>query len=239
MGGFGSGRRRGSQPKDLADELDAIDISSLRRDRYLVPGRIWNIKWMQGDVVSDAVNGRTLDTAIELRFLRVVPRVRDVSQPAPYGRSGAGDAVVDERSTIHQTDANSEPVRQTIALTYTPCNYGGWRPWFICPGEGGGVACGRRVSKLYWGGSLFLCRHCLDLGYASQRTPAAERALRKARRLQNKIGECRDIFGNPAPFPDKPKGMHWKTYDRLYEQYCAAEREQLRSFLQTMSTWKW
>jgi hypothetical protein len=33
-------------------------------------------------------------------------------------------------------------------------------------------------------------------------------------------------FGRPSmlgEFPDKPKGMHWRTYDRLYRIHDAAE----------------
>ena len=36
-----------------------------------------------------------------------------------------------------------EQVTQAIFLDWTPCNYGGHRPWLICMG------CGRRVAKIY------------------------------------------------------------------------------------------
>jgi hypothetical protein len=29
------------------------------------------------------------------------------------------------------------------------------------------------------------------------------------------------------PFPDKPKGMHWKTYERLWWEHHEAEMAQL------------
>jgi hypothetical protein len=29
------------------------------------------------------------------------------------------------------------------------------------------------------------------------------------------------------PFPEKPKGMHWETYDRLFWKHHEAEMEQL------------
>ena len=35
------------------------------------------------------------------------------------------------------------------------------------------------------------------------------------------------------PFPDKPKGMHWQTYDRLWWEHHEAEMEQLAG----MSAW--
>jgi hypothetical protein len=30
-----------------------------------------------------------------------------------------------------------------------PCRFGGVRPYFVCPGIVNGIACGRRVLKLY------------------------------------------------------------------------------------------
>ena len=29
------------------------------------------------------------------------------------------------------------------------------------------------------------------------------------------------------PFPEKPKGMHWRTYNRLFREHHVAETEQL------------
>jgi hypothetical protein len=50
----------------------------------------------------------------------------------------------------------------SISLVTAPCNYGGLRYWFLCPG------CGKRYACLYSGGSYFLCRRCHGLAYASQ-----------------------------------------------------------------------
>ncbi len=55
-----------------------------------------------------------------------------------------------------------------LRLAWTPCNYGGSRPWFLCPGAG----CGRRAAILYGPASPPLCRLCLGLAYASQRRAA-------------------------------------------------------------------
>jgi hypothetical protein len=33
------------------------------------------------------------------------------------------------------------------------------------------------------------------------------------------------------PFPDKPKGMHWKTYRRLFQDYERTNREYTRLML--------
>lgn len=55
-------------------------------------------------------------------------------------------------------------VKGRLRLTWTPCNYGGSRPWFLCPGEG----CGRRAAILYGPVNPPQCRLCLGLAYASQ-----------------------------------------------------------------------
>ncbi len=55
---------------------------------------------------------------------------------------------------------NTEELDYEIGLTTTPCNYGGFRWWFLCP------KCRKRVAKLYlW--KYFYCRHCHNLTYRS------------------------------------------------------------------------
>ena len=66
-----------------------------------------------------------------------------------------------------------EAVRQVVPLTWTPCHYGGQRPWLRCPG------CQRRVALLCLGGKWFLCRHCYALPYGSQQETAEDRHYRR------------------------------------------------------------
>jgi hypothetical protein len=56
-----------------------------------------------------------------------------------------------------------------VQLTTTPCNFGGFRYWFICPVSANGRFCGRQVGKLYLPGNgiYFACRHCYNLTYRS------------------------------------------------------------------------
>ena len=91
-----------------------------------------------------------------------------------------------------------------VKLEWTPCNYGGRRPWFLCPRRG----CGRRVAVLY-GGSDFGCRACRRLTYNTQRVSPESRSLERAQRLRVRLGGSVDIT---QPFPDRPKGMHFLTY---------------------------
>lgn len=92
-----------------------------------------------------------------------------------------------------------------VPIDWTRCNYGGSRAWFRCPVAG----CGRRVAILY-GGEIFACRYCHKLNYESQHEQPYQRNLSRYQRIRVKLG------GEPGciyPFPQKPKGMHWRTYE--------------------------
>jgi hypothetical protein len=102
-----------------------------------------------------------------------------------------------------------------VLLERTPCRYGGERVWFRCPARG----CGRRVAILY-GGAIFACRRCRDLAYPSQREPQHDRLLGRAQSLHVRLGGSGAV-GDGLPL--KPKGMHWRTYERLSRQYLRFE----------------
>lgn len=71
-----------------------------------------------------------------------------------------------------QTDneGNKKDYDYKVLLTTTPCYFGGFRYWFICPLSVGNKLCGRRVGVLYKAGDYFGCRHCYDLTYSIQKT---------------------------------------------------------------------
>ncbi len=100
--------------------------------------------------------------------------------------------------------AEWEDVQEAVPLEWTPCNFGGERPWFVCPGVVNGVVCGRRVVILYGPGKYFLCRHCYDLRYESQREDKKDRALRRAQKIRMRLGGSANMM---EPFPERPKGM--------------------------------
>lgn len=109
---------------------------------------------------------------------------------------------------------NGEPVKDSILLGKTPCNYGGHRYWFICP------SCGKRQAVLYSPAGLFRCRKCHGLPYSSQMESNSDRASRKANKLRKRLG---GEEGALNPIPSRPKGMHNKTYDRIVSQITEAE----------------
>ena len=64
------------------------------------------------------------------------------------------------RSLKLQPDYQSELDNgQVINFTKTPCTFGGFRYWFLCPD------CGRRCASLYRKKHHFTCRVCLRLKY--------------------------------------------------------------------------
>jgi hypothetical protein len=116
-------------------------------------------------------------------------------------------------------------LKQWFPVVWTSCRFGGDRPWFVCSVYANGTYCGRQVTRLYNAGHLFACRHCSRLTYASQQEPAHERGLRKAQTIRMRLGGTANMLDD---FPEKPKGMHWRTYERLCRVHDAARA---RSFI--------
>ncbi len=125
--------------------------------------------------------------------------------------------VLNYRSRSHGDDW--QMMEYPVYLEWTDCHLGGRRVWFRCPANG----CGRRVAILY-GGTIFACRYCHRLAYESQREAGYDRAARRADRIRDKLGwEPGILNGNGS----KPKGMHWRTFERLETEHDALVDESL------------
>ena len=120
---------------------------------------------------------------------------------------------------LPRADGTSREVRERLPLVRTPCHLGGARAWFSCPG------CGRRVAQLFGGETGFRCRYCLRLAHGSTRESSGERLLRRADRLRERLGGHAGL-GN---LPDRPRGMHRRTYYRLLDTIVDLEEAALRS----------
>ncbi len=113
-------------------------------------------------------------------------------------------------------------VNEQIYFARVPQHFGGERLYFICP------RCHRNCMVLY-GGAYFRCRKCQGLAYASQNEDAVDRLRRKAEKIRRRLGDDGDL---DWPFPEKPKGMHWRTYDAL-----RAKGEALEERHEVVLTW--
>jgi hypothetical protein len=108
-----------------------------------------------------------------------------------------------------------QPMDYPVRLDWTNCTLGGRRAWLLCPARG----CGRRVALLYIGGAgIFACRHCYKLAYQCQRETDDDRAMRRADNIRRRLGWEAGIAN---PEGDKPKGMHWRTFERLKAEHDA------------------
>jgi len=195
MGGQGSGNWYRTGKKTTTDECHRVDVWYLHREGLLTPGHWFSLRWSRAGKETGSIAGSVEGNH---RLERVLFLYRH--------RRGPGN--------------EWESVHEPVSLDWTACHFGGARPWFICPGAG----CGRRVAILYGEGRYFLCRHCYDLVYESQRENEMHRALRRAQAIRERLGGSANMT---KPFPEKPKGMHHDTYMRMFWEHHEAEMEQL------------
>lgn len=107
---------------------------------------------------------------------------------------------------------------EQITLVTTPCNFGGSRPWFLCPRYS------PRVGVLFMRGGRFVCRRCAGVAYASQSEDATGRAWRRQGNIERRLW----------PHWTRPKAMHHRTHQRLLQSVfeCEEQREdELARFL--------
>ena len=114
---------------------------------------------------------------------------------------------------FRQNGGDWQPVRQTIAILYHACHFGGHQVYFGCPG------CARRVRFLYGAGALFQCRHCYDLVYASSREGAVDRECRRIRKLRRKVQSDENIEGAII----RPKHMRASTFEPIFDEIIERE----------------
>lgn len=157
MGGLGSGRRR--THANIADCL-VIDARDLRKSKLLTitePVTL-EIRWR-----------KTMHT----NFVKTKETQHNAGATFTPGEHPTLSVYYNLDVTNTQTgEKKTIPRYSTIYLVSTPCNYGGVRWWFACPG------CQRRVQALYINtkkGTKPECRHCLDLNYGTQIASYIER----------------------------------------------------------------
>jgi hypothetical protein len=97
---------------------------------------------------------------------------------------------------------------QRIRVSWTRCHLGGRRPWMHCP------YCDERVAILlgaHLGG--YRCRDCSGRPlYASQAKSAHGRRHFEICKIRLQLNGNASLL---EPFPDRPRRMHRKTYERM------------------------
>jgi hypothetical protein len=68
---------------------------------------------------------------------------------------GRDEITINYRVRSHGEDW--QLVRQPVPIHWTPCRFGGERPWFVCNVITDGVYCGREVAKLVSGVAAGRC----------------------------------------------------------------------------------
>lgn len=181
MGGIGSGRQSQGNGRSTVESCKAIDVRWMRRAGYLEPGMRGQLFWKRNGKPSGDICWRAEPGRLVLSFRHRSP------------------------------GKDWQAVEQSLPIVWTPCRFGGERPWFQCPGVVNGHHCGRRVAKVYADGPYFLCRHCYGLAYACQTEGPLDRLARRADKLRESLGGEPGFDALPPP---KPKGMHWRNYQR-------------------------
>jgi hypothetical protein len=195
---------RHSSGRLTCEDCNSIDVRRWHRERRLTAGQYFSWGWTRDGEPSGSISVRSESNAVVLIY-----RWRS------YG----------------ETERNA--IEQRVPIAWTPCHFGGSRPWFRCSVYSGGRYCGRRAAKLYGAGKLFACRRCYRLAYASQHEAARDRGLVRAQKIRIRLG------GSPGmlhDFPEKPKGMHWRTYDRLRRAHDIAESQSTLGLMQFVAS---
>lgn len=88
------------------------------------------------------------------------------------------------------------------------------RPYFHCP------KLGKRVGVLILGNKGFAHRTYYRYLYRIQRQGHFDRSVTSGRKVKEKLGGSdREAATDP---PDRPKGMQWKTFNRLRKKHAKA-----------------
>jgi hypothetical protein len=126
MGGIGSGNWYRWDKKTTTEECHSVGVRFLYKNELLKPDNSFSLRWSRGEREMASIRGMVCRGRLILVYRHCPP----------------GD--------------EWENVVEPIKLTYTPCNFGGERPWFVCPEVINGVKCSRRVAVLYGPGKYFL-----------------------------------------------------------------------------------
>lgn len=150
------------------------------------------------------------------RCTRLLVRELKASGLLQPGIQGTGSMGKDVALDVHSNESSATlrlrstgGREQSILIEKHARPFGGFQGYFLCPD------CNRRYTSLFLRQGRFACRRCYRLPYQSQRLRHYDRLLLKARKAEARllgvsVNQCRGF-----DFPNRPKGMHYKTYETL------------------------
>ena len=180
--------------KMTTEEAKRIDIREWQRNNDLQNGNSGELSWR---------NSRTKEITGSISF--------EVKT----------DCLVFSYRAKRHNDQHWQNYKVIAPLTYTSCNYGNSRVWFMCP------RCSKRVAILYVNTQI-ACRTCQRLNYASQqKTKGMCQDQDRMNKIRQKLNWplYQDVL-----FRTKPKGMHYKTFYHLVKEHDFYEMSYLCSF---------
>jgi hypothetical protein len=131
------------------DEVHRLDLRDLRRNGFFTAatGTIWSSRWWWG--LAD-------EPTSVVYYMRI------------DGDDGPAAVALIHPETAE--DGWDDPIGYGVPLEWTPCHFGGVRPWFRCPLVVDGVPCRRRCRILFrpYNSRYFACRRCHRLSYRSR-----------------------------------------------------------------------
>lgn len=106
-------------------------------------------------------------------------------------------------------DGRQHSYSEYVNIHRQDCHFGGKGQAFICP------SCRRRSFILYQRYGYYRCRTCCNLAHASQLECSHYRMINRAYKLLRRIHKDACLM---LPIPEKPKGMHGYTYQRIVRE---------------------
>ena len=117
---------------------------------------------------------------------------------------------------------DGEVVKYKHGIEHHPCNYGGFRYYFIC------CACWRRITALYFYDSYYLCRHCHKLVYRMSRDHRSQyEFLHHSQDLKDRAIKLRE-----RKHPRKANKLEWEAFwleDIAYYQLASQLKEAIEA----------
>ena len=159
---------------------------------------------------------RLSSDSLDVRELKKFGLLRDQRMILQGLRWPALSRIVSSRHWL-ELDFAGRDTMQRVRVSWTRCHLGGRRPWMHCP------YCEKRVAKLLKGMGGYCCRACIgNPFYACQAKSSHGRRHFGICKIRLQLNGYASLL---EPFPERPRGMHQKRYERMKARALALEMD--------------